>query len=76
MKFAFTDWLLPIVTVQVGRDPAQAPPQLENANPGSGEAVSVTAVPAAKLAAQAAVQLMPAGVLVTVPALPKLTDKA
>ena len=76
MKFAFTDWLLLIVTLQVGCDPAQAPPQLEKANPGGAEAVSVTAVPGAKLAAQEALHWMPAGALTTVPVLPKLSDKA
>lgn len=76
LKFAFTDWLPLMVTAQVGWVPAQAPPQLEKAKPAGGVAVSVSAVPGTKLAAQATLHWMPAGVLTTVPVLPKLTDKA
>src|SRR5437773_3784240 len=56
------------VTVQ-GLVPAQPPPlQPLKVEPAAGAAVSVTAVPLVKLAAQVAPQLMPAGLLVTVPA--------
>jgi len=56
------------VTVHVPM-PAQPPPlQPPKVEPAAGAAVSVTAVPLAKLAAQVGPQLMPAGLLVTVPA--------
>src|SRR2546425_12088513 len=56
------------VTVQVP-GPEQPPPvQPRKVEPAAGAAVSVTAVPLAKLAAQVAPQVMPAGLLVTVPA--------
>ena len=49
--------------------PEQPPPlQPPKVEPAAGAAVSVTAVPLAKLAAQVAPQVMPAGALVTVPA--------
>src|SRR3989449_3637914 len=49
--------------------PEQPPPlQPLKVEPAAGAAVSVTAVPPAKLAAQVAPQVMPAGLLVTVPA--------
>src|SRR2546425_942786 len=49
--------------------PEQPPPvQPLKVEPAAGAAVSVTAVPLAKLAAQVAPQVMPAGLLVTVPA--------
>src|SRR5438132_1818741 len=64
-----------VTTVGAPRDrvhgpvPEQLPPlQPPNADPPSGVAVSVTTVPPTKLAAQVAPQLMPAGMLVTVPA--------
>src|SRR5438132_10525657 len=48
--------------------PEQPPPlQPLKIEPAAGVAVSVTAVPLAKLAAQVAPQVMPAGELVTVP---------
>ena len=48
--------------------PEQLPPlQPLKIEPAAGVAVSVTAVPLAKLAAQVAPQVMPAGALVTVP---------
>src|SRR2546427_4395566 len=56
------------VTVQA-RGPEQPPPlQPLKVEPAAGPAVSVTAVPLVKLAAQVAPQVMPAGLLVTVPA--------
>src|SRR6058998_576540 len=56
------------VTVQAP-GPEQPPPlQPVKVEPAAGAAVSVTAVPLAKLAAQVAPQVMPAGLLVTVPA--------
>jgi len=49
--------------------PEQPPPlQPVKLEPAAGAAVSVTAVPLVKLAAQVAPQVMPAGLLVTVPA--------
>src|SRR6266704_739182 len=49
--------------------PAQPPPlQPLKVEPAAGAAVSVTAVPLVKLAAQVAPQVMPAGLLVTLPA--------
>src|SRR5207245_3580176 len=55
------------VTVQAP-GPEQPPPlQPLKVEPAAGAAVSVTAVPLVKLAAQVAPQLMPAGELVTVP---------
>jgi len=56
-----------IVTVQAPV-PEQPPPlQPPKVEPAAGPAVSVTAVPLVKLAAQVAPQSMPAGELVTVP---------
>ena len=49
--------------------PEQPPPlQPVKVEPAAGAAVSVTAVPLVKLAAQVAPQVMPAGLLVMVPA--------
>jgi hypothetical protein len=47
--------------------PLHAPPQFTNADPGFAVAVKVTAVPVGKLLVQVAPQLMPLGVLTTVP---------
>src|SRR5438094_475470 len=56
------------VTVQAP-GPEQPPPlQPLKVEPAAGAAVSVTAVPLVKLAAQVAPQVMPAGLLVTLPA--------
>ena len=48
--------------------PVQAPDQPANVEPEVAAAVSVTCVPLAKLALQVAPQLIPEGLLVTVPA--------
>ena len=67
MKIAVTVVAAESVTVQVPA-PVQPPPlQPLKVEPAAGAAVSVTAVPLVKLAAQVAPQLMPAGELVTVP---------
>jgi hypothetical protein len=55
-----------MVTVQ-GPAPLQAPLQPAKVEPAAGEGVSVTGVPAAKSAVQAAPQSIPGGLLVTVP---------
>ena len=47
--------------------PVQAPDQPANVEPEPGAAVKVTDVPLAKLALHVDPQLMPAGLLVTVP---------
>jgi hypothetical protein len=54
------------VRVQV-LDPAHAPPQFTNVDPGFAVAVSVTAVPAGKLLLHVVPQLMPLGLLTTTP---------
>ena len=55
--------------------PLHAPPQPESVWPDPGVAVKVTAVPEAKFALQVPEeQLMPAGLLVTVPVPVTLTD--
>ena len=67
LKVAVTLVAAEIVTVQVPV-PVQPPPlQPLKIEPAAGVAVSVTAVPLVKLAAQVAPQVMPAGALVTVP---------
>ena len=55
-----------IVTTQ-GPVPLHAPPQPVNVVPAAGVAVSVTVLPLAKLALQVPPQLIPAGLLMTVP---------
>src|SRR5947209_1703289 len=68
VKVAVTVVAAESVTVQAPV-PEQPPPlQPLKVEPAAGAAVSVTAVPLAKLAAQVAPQVMPAGLLVTVPA--------
>src|SRR3989442_296650 len=68
LKVAVTTVAPPRVTVQAAV-PEQPPPlQPTNAEPPSGDAVSVPTVPVAKLAEQIVPQVTPAGVLVTVPA--------
>src|SRR5437667_1732229 len=67
VKVAVTVVAAERVTVQVPV-PEQLPPlQPVKVEPAAGAAVSVTAVPLAKLAEQVAPQVMPAGALVTVP---------
>jgi hypothetical protein len=51
----------------VGAVPEHAPPQPTNTIPGAGVSVSVTAAPFANVAEQVDPQLIPAGLLVTVP---------
>src|SRR2546428_3053263 len=67
VKVAVTVVAAEIVTVQVlvpEQPPPVQPPKIE---PAAGVAVSVTAVPLVKLAAQVAPQVIPAGALGTVP---------
>ena len=66
MKVAVTLWLELRVTLPLPV-PLQPPLQPVKVEPLAGVAVSVTAVPAAKLALQAVPQLIPLGLLVTVP---------
>src|SRR5437667_5568961 len=67
VKVAVTVVAAESVTVQAPV-PEQPPPlQPVKVEPAAGTAVSVTAVPFVKLAAQVAPQLIPAGLLVTVP---------
>ena len=66
MNVAPTEVAAFMVTLQVDV-PLQAPVQPAKVEFGAGAAVSVTAVPGAKPAAQVVPQLMPAGLLVTVP---------
>src|SRR2546425_10712346 len=67
VKVAVTVVAPEIVTVQLPV-PEQPPPvQPPKAEPAAGAAVSVTAAPLAKLAAQGAPQVIPARLVVTVP---------
>jgi len=68
-----TDWLEFMVTLQAPV-PEQAPDQPVNAEPEVGVAVSVTAVPLAKLAEHVPGQAIPAGVDVIVPLPVPLVD--
>jgi hypothetical protein len=76
-KVAVTLWLELIVTVQVVDEPPQAPAQPVNDAPPSGVAVSVTVVPAAKLALHCVPRqlLMPGGDELTMPPLIAVTLK-
>jgi hypothetical protein len=67
VNVAVTEALPVNVTLQVPV-PVQAPDQPANVEPAFGTAVSVTMVPLVKLALHVAPQLIPAGLLVTVPA--------
>lgn len=67
VKFACTDVLLFTATVHEAAVPLQPPVQLTKMNPGSGAAVTVTAVPGATLALQVLPQLMPPTLLVIKP---------
>ena len=66
LKRAVTDLTASMVTVRVVV-PVPSPLQPLKVEPASGVAVSVTLVPLLKLAEQVAPQLMPTGLLVTVP---------
>src|SRR5881397_1452510 len=68
VKVAVTVVAAEIVTVQVPAPVQPAPVQPVKVEPAAGAAVSVMAAPLVKLAAQIAPQVMPAGLLVTVPA--------
>src|SRR3954454_2434562 len=68
-KVAVTDALALRVTVQAP-EPLQAPDQPPKPEPALGAADKVRAVPLGKVAVQVDPQLMPAGVLVMVPAPP------
>ena len=74
-KLAVTLRAAPIVTVQVGDNPAQAPPQPVNESFPAPIAVKITLLLALKFAEQLAPQLIPAGVLVTRP-LPDLATES
>jgi len=67
LKMAVTDRVAFRVTWHVVV-PEQEPPHPANVEPAMGVAVSWTTVPLLKVAPQAVPQLMPAGLLVTVPA--------
>ena len=64
---AFTLTLCPPDKVSWQLVPVQAPPNPEKVNPEAGVAVRATLVPSAKFALQVVGQLIPAGLLVTVP---------
>lgn len=65
-KFAITDWSAFMVTVHVAV-PVHAPPHPTKLDPEAAAAVRIIAVPLSKPAVQVLPQLMPDGVLVTVP---------
>src|SRR5690349_20651018 len=67
VNVAVTDLAEVIETVQVFPDDESQPLQLVNVEPALAVAVNVTEVPLAKLAEQVAPQLIPEGLLVTVP---------
>src|SRR5438445_4807164 len=66
-KVAVTDWAAFIVTTQLPVPLHPAPLQLPNTDPLAGTAVNVTDVQLANDALQVAPQLIPTGLLVTVP---------
>ena len=66
-KYAKTLLFAVIVTVHVVLEPTQAPPQLENFQPAEAIAVSLIWVPVATVFTHAVGQLMPLGLLVTLP---------
>ena len=72
-KLALAPLLESIVRLQVAV-PLQAPPQPWKLQPLTGAAISVTWVPALKLALQVAPQSIPTGELVTLPPEPPATD--
>src|SRR5690348_12434717 len=72
-KFAATVSLLFRVKVQLEELPLQGAPQLSTADPLPGVAVSVILVPWLKLALQVVGQLIPFGLLVTLPVPDTLT---
>jgi hypothetical protein len=65
VNVAETDWLLESTSLHDG--PVHAPPKPAKLKPDAGVGVIVIAVPGVKLAVQADGQLMPAGLLFTVP---------
>jgi hypothetical protein len=67
LKVAVTDLSEFIVKVQVLLVPEQSPDQPAKVEPESAVAVRVTVVPEAKYATHSDPQLIPAGLLVTVP---------
>src|SRR5438132_1434908 len=66
-KTAVTDCVVLIATVQVGASPVQAPRQARNTAPLTGVAVSTPNVPRMYALEQEDPQLIPGGLLVTVP---------
>src|SRR5438093_12057311 len=66
-KVAVTDWAALIVTTQIPVPLHPAPLQPLNTDPLAGVAVSVTGVPPANDALHVAPQLIPTGLLATVP---------
>lgn len=73
VKVALTLWLALSVKVQVDFVPLQAPPQPVKVELVAGTAVRVICMPLLKLAVQVGPQLIPAGLLVTVPPLEVVT---
>lgn len=66
-KVAFTLWFWVMVTLQEPAVPVHTPPQPSKTEPWSAVSVSVTVLPAGKVALQAEPQLIPGGLLVIVP---------
>jgi hypothetical protein len=73
-KVAITDFATVIITLQVPV-PEHAPDQPENLYPLLAWAVKITDTPELKLAEQADLQIIPEGLIVTVP-LADVTDRA